>query len=148
MADRASASILIGGVLPSTAVDALLEAVASDGGFNSWEETPIDAAALDSGSPLEVCGYDLAGGVFDRLEAYAVEHGLAFVRTSGSCPGAFGPERVVFEGKGDPRNYALDEDDRVVIDRATLEALNSIEGARAYFDAAGVEVPSLVIVPD
>lgn len=145
MADRASASILIGGVLAHDLVDPLIETIAREGGFAGWDETPIDAAALESIGPLEVCGYDLAGGVFDELEAFCVENGLAFVRTSGSCPGAFGPERVVFEGTGEPRHYAMDEDERVVIDRSTMDMLGTLEAARCYFDAADFEPPELTV---
>jgi hypothetical protein len=145
MADRASASILIGGVLPRDLVDPLLDAIGADGGHDGWDEVPIDVGALDRRDPLEVCGYDLAGGVFDRLEDFCAEHGLSYVRSSGSCPGAFGPERVVFEGVGEPRHYALDEDDRVVIDRATLDRLGSVEAARAFFAAAEFAPPPLVL---
>ncbi len=143
MADRASASIIIGGALPSHLVEALLDTVACEGGFDGWDETPIDAATLQRDEPLEVCGHDKAGGVFDDLEGFCVEHRLAFVRTSGSCPGAWGAERVVFEGAGEPRHYPLDEDDQVVIHRTTLEALGSLEAARAWFTAAEFAPPAL-----
>ena len=147
MADRASASIMIGGLLPAALVDDFLAAIAADHGFDGWNEIPIDAATLGRGEPLEVCGYDLSGGVFDGLEDFCRKHGLAFVRTSGSCPGAWGPERVVFEGEGDPRHYALYEDDRVVIDRATLAALGSIDAAMAFFAAAEFAPPPLIVTP-
>lgn len=145
MADRASASIFIGGVLARDLVDSLIETIAIEGGFAGWDETPIDAAMLESIGPLEVCGYELAGGVFDELEAFCVKHGLAFIRTSGSCPGAFGPERVVFEGAGEPRHYALDEDNRVLIGRSTMDALGTLEAARCYFDAADFKPPELTV---
>ncbi|MBN8847375.1 MULTISPECIES: hypothetical protein [unclassified Sphingomonas] len=145
MADRASASIRIGGVLARVLVDALIATIAREGGFAGWDETPIDAATLERKGSLEVCGYELAGGVFDELEAFCVEHGLAFIRTSGSCPGAFGPERVVYKGAGEPGHFALDEDDRVVIDRSTMEALGTLEAARCYFDAADFEPPELTV---
>ncbi len=61
-------------------------------------------------------------------------------------PGAFGPERVVYEGAGEPRHFALDEDDRVVIARSTMEALGPLEAARCYFDAADFEPPELTVV--
>lgn len=143
MADRASATILIGGVLPPELIDPFLGTIALERGFDGWEEAPVDAGAFDREAPLEVCGYELAGGVFEQLEAFCVEHRLAFVRSSGSCPGAFGPERVIFDDDGPLRRYAVDEDDRVVIDRSMLEALGSLEAVRAYFDAAEFTPPPL-----
>lgn len=146
MADRASASIIIGGRLPADGLSELLSAIEADHGFAGWDEHPIDEAVCRGGTALEICGYDLAGGVFDEIETFAQARGLAYVRTSGSCPGAFGPERVVFDGAAPPRHYELNEDEAVVIDRRQLRALGRIEAAEAWFAAAEFTPPPLVIV--
>lgn len=146
MADRASASIIIGGRLLAALLPEFMSAIEADGGFAGWDERPIDEAACRGGETLEICGYDLAGGVFDDIEAFAQTRGLAYVRTSGSCPGAFGPERVVFDGITPPRHYELNEDDAVVIDRRQLRALGRIDAAEAWFASAEFSPPPLVIV--
>lgn len=146
MADRASASITIGGRLPADRLAELIAVIEADGGFAGWDEHPIDEAAFRSGEALEICGYDLAGGVFDEIETFAQAQGLAYVRTSGSCPGAFGPERVVFDGVTPPHHYELNEDDVVVIDRRQLRALGRIDAAEAWFASAEFTPPSLVII--
>ncbi len=148
MADRASASIIIGGRLPAALLPELLAAIEVDGGFSGWDEDPIDEAACRSGVAIDICGHDLAGGVFGAIEAFAQARGLAYVRSSGSCSGAFGPERVVCDGVGAARHYALDEDDAVVIGRHQLRALGTLEAAEAWFAAAEFAPPPLRIVDD
>lgn len=146
MADRASASIIIGGRLPAARLPELVAVIEADGGFAGWDEHPIDAAACRGGEALEICGYDLPGGVFDDIETFAQAQGLAYVRTSGSCPGAFGPERVVFDGSTPPRHYELNEDEAVVIDRRQLRALGRIDAAEAWFASAEFAPPPLLII--
>lgn len=46
MADRASASIVIGGAIPRSAIPDLIDAIASDGGRADWEGEPLDASAV------------------------------------------------------------------------------------------------------
>lgn len=146
MADRASAMITLGGRLPAEALPDLLAAIEADGGFGGWDEHPIDDAYCRSGEPLEICGYELAGGVFSSIEQFAAEHGLAFVRSSGSCAGAFGPERVVFDGLNPRRDYDLTEYDMVVLGVDQLRRLGTIEAAEAWFAAAEFAPPALEIV--
>lgn len=146
MADRASASIIIGGRLPADRLPDLIAVIEADGGFAGWNEHPVDEAACGSGEALEICGYDLAGGVFDEIETFAQARGLAYVRNSGSCSGAFGPERVVFDGVTPPRLYELNEDGAVVIDRRQLRALGRIDAAEAWFASAEFAPPPLLII--
>ena len=61
---------------------------------------------------------------------------------SGSYPGEWGGERVVFTGGGEPGYYAADEDDRVLIGRETAQPIDAI---LAHFDAAEVVVPPLLV---
>src|SRR3546814_4367557 len=90
----------------------------------------------------DVCSSDL------NLEAFCVEHGLPFVRWSGSYPGEWSPERLIFRGSGTVDSYMVDESDRVLLDRRLLSDLGSIEAALAYFDAAEFAVPPLVVEGD
>jgi hypothetical protein len=50
----------------------------------------------------------------------------------------------VFTGDGAPVSFAADED-AVVINRGTVEKLASLDAIIAYFDAADVRVPPLVV---
>ena len=51
----------------------------------------------------------------------------------------------MFAGMGESVSYASDEEDRVVIDRDTIEQLGSVEAIRAHFAAAEFLVPPLVV---
>lgn len=56
--------------------------------------------------------------------------------------------RVVFERGTEPEYYAADEVDEVVITRRMVEKLGSIEAILAYFDAADITIPPLVVDGD
>lgn len=86
-------------------------------------------------------------GMFDDLEQYCTEQHIPFVRWSGSCPGSFGAERIVFDGMKGPLNYSVDEDDHVVLHEQTIDQLGSIRAIRAYLKPASFEVPALRIAP-
>lgn len=66
---------------------------------------------------------------------------MPFARWSGAYGGEWGAERVVFTGEDEPISYVADEEDRVMIDRDTVERLGSIEAMRAQFAAADFVVP-------
>lgn len=51
----------------------------------------------------------------------------------------------MFTGTGEPKSYAADELDRILIDRATIRFLGSIEAVCGYFDAAEFTIPPLVV---
>lgn len=51
----------------------------------------------------------------------------------------------MFTGLDHPQPYIADEDDRILIDRGIVEKLGSIEEILAYFGAADVAVPPLVV---
>lgn len=51
----------------------------------------------------------------------------------------------MFTGAGETSSHVTDEDDRVVIDHETVIRLGSIDVIIAYFEAADVAVPALVV---
>ncbi|MWC45632.1 hypothetical protein [Sphingomonas carotinifaciens] len=67
------------------------------------------------------------------------------MRSSGSCAGQWGAERVVYTGSGEPMRYPCCEDDYVMIGRDHVERLGTIDAVLAYFEAADFEVPPLDI---
>ncbi|WP_447953241.1 hypothetical protein [Sphingopyxis chilensis] len=148
MADRVPASIQIGGNISAAVFAELLHIIAFEGLSPEWGGEPFDAESRVVGQPLALFDESCAWGKIDNLEAFCVEHGLPFVRWSGSYPGEWSPERLIFRGNGTVDSYMVDESDRVLLDRRLLDDLGSIAAAMAYFDAAEFEVPPLVVEGD
>jgi hypothetical protein len=148
MADRVPASILIGGDISAALFAELLHIIAFEGLSPEWGGEPFDPGSRVIGEPLALFDESCAWGEIDNLEAFCVEHGLPFVRWSGSYPGEWSPERLVFRGTGTVDSYMIDESDRVLLDRRLLNDLGSIAAALAYFDAAEFAVPPLVVEGD
>lgn len=146
MADRASASIVIGGTLPQDVIPAFLYAVEMDHGRLDWEGEPVDHGALQREEPLHICAYDLPGGIFDTLEPFCELHGLPFVRSSGGCGGVFGPERVVFAGEGPARHFEMNESEQIVATYPEIADLGSMEAIAAWFASAEFTPPPLQIL--
>jgi len=148
MADRVPASILIVGEMSAALFADFLSAIAFEGLSAEWGGEPFTVDQRVVGEPLALFDESCAWGKIDHLEAFCVEHGLSFVRWSGSYPGEWSPERLVFRGSGTVDSYMIDESDRVLLDRRLLTELGSVEAALAYFDAAEFEVPPLVVEGD
>ncbi|MFX7961136.1 hypothetical protein ABTK60_19810, partial [Acinetobacter baumannii] len=87
-----TASILIGGPIPRSCISDLIAAINLDGGRADWEGEPLDESSVRDGASLEAFAYELSGGTFEWTEEFCEDHSLAYVRSSGSCGGAFGPE--------------------------------------------------------
>ena len=146
MADRVSVLITIGGDLAASERDRLVDLV-NDQGLSVERNGPaFDAEQFPDDAVLGLCAHEVARGRLDDLEAFCVEHCLVFARWSGGCPGSFGPERTVFSGSGEPRNYGASEDDYVMIGRHTAGALGSFAAIIANFDAADFVVPPLRLI--
>ncbi|MVZ98116.1 hypothetical protein EUU23_10470 [Sphingorhabdus sp. IMCC26285] len=54
----------------------------------------------------------------------------AYQRWSGACSGSFGAERIVFDGKTGPLNFAVDDDDRLGLHVETIGRLGSMGAVR------------------
>lgn len=148
MAERVSASIVIGGSVTMSAYTDLCTLIADEALSIEWDGELFEPHHRSAGAPLRLYAHEVAWGRFERLEAWCVENNLAFARWSGGYGGSWGPERVVFTGFGAPTSYIADEEDRILIDRATLEALGSLEAVIVHFDAAEAAIPALAIVDD
>lgn len=148
MADRASASIRIGGPVPRSSIPGLIAAINLDGGRADWEGEALGELSVRNGEILEAFAYELPGGIFQETESFCEQHGIAFVRSSGSCAGAFGPERAVFTGKRPAAYFDLTESDEVVLTRSGLRALGSIDAIETWFASAEFTPPPATIVED
>lgn len=146
MADRASASIVIGGAIPRSSIPDLIDAIASDGGRADWDGGPLEASAVVGDAALEAFACEITGGTFDWTEEFCEDHGLAYVRNSGSCGGAFGPERVVFTGTGAAVQFDMTESEEIVLSRSMIRDLGSMEAIEAWFQLAEFAVPPLTVI--
>lgn len=145
MADRVSASIILGGVVTAADFSILASLISDEGLSTDWDGPWFTPEAFEPGKPLALKARDVAGGQFDELEVWCVAKGLAFVRWSDGYPGGWDAERVVFRGEGEPRAYLVSDGDSVLIDRATVLALGDLDAVLAHFEAAEFDVPALTI---
>lgn len=144
MADRVPVSIRIGGSLPPALLARFLDAVTSDGACSDWEGEPISLDDFDNALPLNLVATEVAWGRFEAIEAFCVEHRLVYARWAGGAPGAFGPERTVFDG-AQVRTFAASDDDEVVVAASEVRSLGSYEAVLAYLAAAEAEIPAFTI---
>ena len=145
MADRVSASITIGGALPSALLPDFIALIEQQGLSTEWDGEDFTVGDLTVNAALELMAHEVAWGRFEELEAFCVKNALPFSRWSGAYPGQWGAERVVFTANGAPQSYAADEDDYILIGRCTAERLGSFAAIVAHFDTADFAVPPLVI---
>jgi hypothetical protein len=145
MADRVSASIIVGGTLDADEFAELADLIASEALAIEWDGEPFQPHHHVPGEPLRLFAHEVAGGSFDDLESWCLSHRAPFVRWCGGYSGQWGPERVVATGDGSAASYAVTEDDEVVISRSTIEMLGSYEAVLAHFDAAEFAVPPLIV---
>lgn len=145
MADRVSASIVLGGTINTIAFAELTELIEQEGLSTEWDGEPFQPDDVIPDQPLSLYAHEVAWGRLDALEAWCVANSVAFCRRSGAYGGEWGAERVVFTGEGAPQSFPADVDDHVVIDRETVNRLGSMEAICAYFDTAYWPVPRLII---
>ncbi len=148
MADRVSASIVLGGTISTTAFAELAGLIEQEGLSTEWDGEPFQPEDVIPDQPLSLYAHEVAWGRFDALESWCAGAGVPFTRWSGAYGGQWGAERVVFTGTGEPMSFAANEDDHVLIGRETVEQLCSVEMIRAHFDAADFAVPPLIVVAD
>lgn len=145
MADRVSASIVIGGQVSPDQWRTLLDLIANEGLAADWDAPTFTPEQRVEGEPLRLYAHETPWGMFDALEQYCCDEGIAYSRWSGACPGSFGAERIVFDGRTGPLNYDVDEDDHVVIHTHTIGQLGSMRAIRRYLKAAEIDIPPLVL---
>lgn len=148
MADRVSASIVIGGSLSASAYTELVALISDEGLSTEWDGEAFAPHHRAVGRPLSLYAHEVAWGRFEALENWCVLHDVPFARWSGGYGGQWGPERVVQRSDGTLTSYAVTEDDIVVIPQEVLETLGSFEATLAPFAAADFTVPPLVVEGD
>jgi hypothetical protein len=148
MSDRVSASIAIGGMVSSTQFAELTSIITSYDLRMDWGGEPFDPVHLPQDDALRLFAHEVPWGIFDDLEQYCCEVRLAYQRWSGSCPGSFGAERIVYDGKTGPLNFSVDEDDHLVLHAQTVQQLGSMRAIRRYIAQAEFTVPHFMLADD
>ncbi|PZU06524.1 MAG: hypothetical protein DI605_18965 [Sphingomonas sp.] len=143
MADRVSATITIGGTVPAALLADFIALVVGEGLSTEWDGPEFAESELRGDDPLQLMAHEVAWGRFEELEAFCAANALPFARWSGAYGGEWGAERVVFKGDGEPRSYIADEEDRILVDLATIEQLSTIDNIHAHFAAADIVIPPL-----
>ena len=148
MADRVPVSVTLGGRIDLSTSTELADLIAMEGLSIEWDGPAFELGHRTVGEALSLYAHEVAWGKVDQLETFCVARGLPFVRWSGSYPGEWSAERIVFRGAGKIDAYLVDESDRVMIDRYLVNEGGTFEAVLAYFDAAAFIVPPLVIEGD
>ncbi|HMS20065.1 hypothetical protein [uncultured Sphingorhabdus sp.] len=139
MADIVSASIAIGGTVSATQFAELATLIAEYDLRVEWGGKPFDPNHLPQDDALRLFAEEAAWGMFDDLEQFCCDEGLAYQRWSGACAGSFGAERIVYDGSmNGPWNFAVDEDDHIVLHAQTIEELGSMRAIRKYIAQAEI----------
>src|SRR3546814_19257510 len=95
---------------------------------------------LDPSVPLYLADHGVAWGRFEAIETFCVDHALVFARWAGGASGAFGPERVVFDGTT-VRSFSASDDDEILISAETVRRLGSYAAVLSHLAAAELEIP-------
>jgi hypothetical protein len=123
MSDRVSASITIDGSVTADQFDQLAALICNEALCLDWDGDLFLPDTPTAARPFHLCAHDVPWGKFEGLEQFCCNERIAYHRWSGACPGSFGAERIVFDGKRGPFNYDADEDDRVVLTAEIIEQL-------------------------
>lgn len=143
MADRVSASITLGGVLPRALLEEFVAVVAGEALSTEWDGPAFLATDIRSDGPLDLMAHQVPWGRFEELEGFCIEHGLRFARWCEAYPGGWDGERLVFDGAGEPRSYRVTDSDTVVLALDEIRAMGSMEAVEAHFASADIAIPAL-----
>jgi hypothetical protein len=148
MADRVSASIVIGGTLSVAAYVELAALIADEGLSIEWDGERFAPEHRTVGQPLSLYAHEVAWGIFQALETWCAENRVSFARWCGGYGSEWGPQRTISRADGRQATFAVTEDDEVVIGLADIEKLGSMAAIRAYFAEADFVVPPLIVAGD
>jgi hypothetical protein len=145
MADRVPARIRVGGTLAADCLDQLAHLVAAYDLRCDWDSEPFDPTALPPDGPLDLYALETRNGSFDDLEAFCVDHGLAFWRWAGGTPGSFTPEIVVFTGRGAPESFQASEGEIIALDPDIITELENYEAIVEMIERSRFEPPAFCL---
>jgi hypothetical protein len=146
MADRAPATIAIGGKVNADQFAELTRMIVAHGLSTEWDDPAFTAEHRVAGQALALYAHEVAWGVFEDLEQYCCDNIIPYTLWSGGCAGSFGPGRIVYDGKSGPLSYAATDDGEIVLHASTIEQLATIRHIRAYLKPAEYVVPPLIVL--
>jgi hypothetical protein len=145
MSDRVSASITIGGEINARQYDQLVALICNEALCLDWDGDLFTPDTLIAAEPLHLCAHDVPWGRFEALEQFCCDQAIAYHRWSGSFPGSFGAEHIIFDGTHGPLNFDADEDDRIMLSAETITHLGSMRAIRTYLKPTAFAVPPLIV---
>jgi hypothetical protein len=154
--DHFPGDITIGGLVPAALVNELCLAIREAGVGGDWDAggfEPYNAADLLAGlqrGHLWLCHCSATGGMFDELEKFLQQHGIAFDRRSDPFGGEYDGEQVSFRPADGTRRFVTDTDGHILVPQETAKHVLALiaagDGAAAaemLGAAAGLDVPAL-----
>ncbi len=145
MSDCVPAAIRIGGILLPAEIAAFTAIVARER-LTRPEGAPFVIAEISGREPIDlVCDAAICGSL-DEIEAFCIAHRLPFRRWCGALPGLWEAERLVYDGRSEPRVYMATDSDLLVATEAEVRSLGSIEAVRAYFCSGDPCIPPFAIL--
>jgi hypothetical protein len=154
MADRCSASIVIGGTLPTEHLGEFIALIRDEGLAVDYDGPEFAPGDIVSGEPLMLCAHEVSWGTFNVLEPFCVTHNLAYSRWNGACSGVWGCGRSVYRGDAATREgkpmideYDVSEDDQILMGEQLARSLGSFEAILEHFAHADFTLPPLVVTP-
>ncbi len=100
MADRVSASLKVGGVLPSSALPELIELIQQEGVGPDWGESfqtegDLLAHLRNGASGVTFYAFRVRNGEFEDLQDFCARHGLTYVLSFDGLGGGWAPGRRI-----------------------------------------------------
>jgi hypothetical protein len=154
MSDRFCAEIHIGGTIRRADLRSLAEAIESDGGCLDWgggapnaeEIVTMFEEAAKKKEWVSFCDDQATYGEFPQVEAFCVEHAVAFVRTSEAKYEYDGEKAIFLPGKMEkPEVFCATQDAEPAVTLSALERLarkgRSLKGVIAELRQATRGVP-------
>ena len=156
MANRVSASLKVGGVLPSSALAEFIELILEQNLGPDWDEYFDDEADLsvhlaDGAEGVTFYAHEVAGGEFEDLQAFCLRQGLTYVLTYDGFGGEWAPGRRIRrpEDRGEGMTCTLDADMGaacISADEITARGFGAVADILAHLDRFNrSETPDFVI---
>ncbi len=156
MAEYVSASIRVGGKLSVAALPHLIRLIGEERLGPNWNEGFKDEGQLrtylsEGAAGIALFSCEVAGGEFEGLQAFCVQHGLTYVLTYDGCSGSWSAGRRIRrpQDRGDGLTCTLDDTEGfacISADQIRRFGLHSVEAILAHlrrFDDA--QTPAFII---
>jgi hypothetical protein len=145
MSDIVCVTMHIGGMLLPAEIPAFIDLVAREGLVGD-DGAPFTAEHISGRAAVELHANQVPWRPLDHLETYCIAHRLPFRRWCSASPGRWEADRLVYDGRGEPRSYNVTDDDVVLLTEPEIRSLGSIAAIRAYLCSAQPCLPPLGVL--